>query len=72
SKPLHFASLFESFRLISKRGRHFRDLKRAVKAESQHLPHFFHPAAERLFAVLLAWVGIIGSFYCLASSYWLK
>ncbi|MDP4530228.1 hypothetical protein Q3O59_14455, partial [Alkalimonas delamerensis] len=61
-KPLHFSSLFESFRLICKRGRHFRDLNLAVKAESQHLPHFFHPDAERLFAAPLAWVGIIGSF----------
>ncbi|MEN3159556.1 hypothetical protein ABC502_14345, partial [Alkalimonas sp. NCh-2] len=41
--PLHFASLFESFKLISKRGRHFRDLNPAVKAEFQHLPHFFIP-----------------------------
>ncbi|MDP4529392.1 hypothetical protein Q3O59_10190, partial [Alkalimonas delamerensis] len=58
-KPLHFSSLFESFKLTCKRGRHFRDLNPAVKAESQHLPHFFHPAAEPLFAALLAWVGII-------------
>ncbi|MEN3159289.1 hypothetical protein ABC502_13000, partial [Alkalimonas sp. NCh-2] len=29
--PLHFASLFESFKLISKRGRHFSDLSSAVK-----------------------------------------
>ncbi|WP_216351831.1 hypothetical protein, partial [Alkalimonas amylolytica] len=69
SKPLHFTSLFEGFTAICKRGRHFRDLKRAAKADNQLFRHFSIPlqgsvicTISRANRALLAWVGIIGSF----------